>query len=61
MESAHVSFNPVSIVERSGAAARFLTAVSEEQRFDRQALLRWADDGGRWAEKGDYMHYEVRV
>jgi hypothetical protein len=27
-----------------------VVVVSEEQRLDGRALLRWADDGGRWVE-----------
>ncbi len=52
MESVPTSLKPVSIVERL-SATRFLITVPEEQQIDSWALLRWADDGGRWVEDRD--------
>lgn len=61
MQSAYVSLHPVPIAERLAATVRFPTVPSDEQPFDRRALFRWADDGGRWVEEGDNTLYEVRV
>jgi hypothetical protein len=34
---------------RPGAVVGSLRPETNERRFDQRALLRWADDGGRWA------------
>src|SRR5690242_21704233 len=33
--------------------ARLLITLPDEQRLDNRALLRWADDGGRWIREND--------
>ncbi len=50
MESPHALLKPVATVRRL-TMARFFIAVTDEQQFDKWALLRWADDGGRWVEE----------
>jgi hypothetical protein len=44
-----------------GAVVGSLIAVSDDRRFDRSAMLRWADDGGRWTEEGRTTFQEVRI
>jgi hypothetical protein len=35
--------------------------VIDERWFDRQALLPWADDGGRWVRESNFTLNEVRI
>lgn len=38
-----------------------LMTVSYERRFDECALLRWADDGGRWAGESNATLYRAHT
>jgi len=42
-------------------AVRSLIAVSDDPRLDQRALLRWADDGGRWVDAHDRAIQEARI
>ncbi len=44
-----------------GAVVGSLMTVSDDWRLDQRALLRWADDGGRWTEEGRTTFQEVRI
>jgi hypothetical protein len=43
-----------------GAVLGSLITASNERWFDHHALLRWADDGGRWAGESNCMLHEAR-
>jgi hypothetical protein len=45
---------------RPGVVVGSPIAVLDDQPFDNRALLRWADDGGRYLEQGLQLQ-EVRV
>jgi hypothetical protein len=45
----------------SGAVVGSLTVAMDDGRFDQHALLRWADDGGRWVGDGNCTVPEVRT
>jgi hypothetical protein len=42
-------------------AVRSLIVVSDEPWLDQRALLRWADDGGRWVDASDGAIQEARI
>lgn len=44
-----------------GAVLGSLTAAMDEGWLDEHALLRWADDGGRWVGDGNSTVAEVRT
>ena len=44
-----------------GAVVGSLTVAVDEGRFEQHALLRWADDGGRWIGDGNSTVPEVRT
>lgn len=44
-----------------GAVVGALTAAMDEGWLDERALLRWADDGGRWVGDGNSTVPEVRT
>jgi hypothetical protein len=44
-----------------GAVLGSVITASDERWFDHHALLRWADDGGRWVEESNSTLQEVRT
>jgi hypothetical protein len=44
-----------------GAVVGFPIAVSDDRWLDHRALLRWADDGGRWVEEVQGTLQEVEL
>lgn len=40
---------------------RSLIAASDDPLLDQQAMLRWADDGGRWVDASDRAIQEARI
>jgi hypothetical protein len=44
-----------------GAVVGSFIAVSDDWRLDHRALLRWADDGGRWVEEAQGTLQEVEL
>lgn len=38
-----------------------LMTMSDDRRFDESALLRWADDGGRWAGESNATLYRAHT
>jgi len=42
-------------------AVRSLIAVSDDPWTDQRALLRWADDGGRWMDASDRAIQQARI
>ena len=44
----HIVFGRTS----SDGAVGFVATASDDGRFYQKALLRWADDGGRWPDDG---------
>jgi len=42
-------------------AVRSLIAVSDDWSLDQRAILRWADDGGRWADGSNATIQEAQV
>ncbi len=44
-----------------GVAVRSLIIVSDDWWLDEQAILRWADDGGRWVDGNNATVQEAQV
>ncbi len=44
-----------------GVVVRSLIIVSDDWWLDEQAILRWADDGGRWVDGNNATVQEAQV
>jgi hypothetical protein len=52
---------PSVFPNRTWPGAAVASLITDDRWFDHHALLRWADDGGRWAEQAHAAGTEVRL
>jgi len=51
----------IALAPPPGASKSFLAVAGDDQIWDYYALLRWADDGGRWFERSTLASEEARI
>jgi hypothetical protein len=54
---------PATVLDRTSRGLKISSSMiaSNDWLLDHRALLRWADDGGRWAEESNVSIREVTI